>query len=133
MSYQIRKGWPAQAAIDEALIAADGEKIENGMIVTVADGKCKKANFLSAASAADPMTAFVISNEQLRGTYTGIMSQCVIEVDKDHYEAGSYKANDPLTAKNGKFSAAGTSKVLGRVLSFDAASGIMRLMWYAAH
>ena len=133
MSYQIRKGWPAQSAIDEALLAADGQKITNGMIVTVSEGKCKVANFTNAASPTDPMTAFVISNEQLRGTFTGIMSQCVIEVDKDHYDVGAYKANDPLTAKAGKFSAAGSSKVVGRVLSFDAASGIMRIMWFAAH
>lgn len=130
MSYQIRKGWPAEAAIDEIMVADDGEEITPGMVVTVEGGKCKVANFTGAASDSDPMPAFVIAGEKVRGTFTGIMSQCVIEVDADHYEAGAYNPGDALTAKAGKFAAAGSSKALGRVMNFDAASGIMRLMWH---
>ncbi len=130
--YDIRKGWPSDGAIDEVLKAESGQTIEDGMIVTVADGKASKANFTGAASANDPMVAFIIGYEQVKGTFTGIMSQCIIEVDADHYDAGSYAPGDALTAKDGKFSAAGSSKVVGRVLKFDAASGILRLMWHEA-
>lgn len=129
--YDIRKGWPADAAVDEVLRAASGETIEDGMIVTVANGEASKANFTGAAAATDPMCAFIIGKEDVRGTFTGIMSQCIIEVDADHYAAGTYAAGDALTAKDGKFAAAGSSKVLGRVLSMDP-SGLMRLMWHEA-
>lgn len=130
--YQIRKGWPSNGAIDEVLTAAAGETVTDGMIVTVADGQATPANFTAAAAASDPMVAFIIGVEQVRGTLTGLMSQCVIEVDTEHYEAGTYAANDALTAKNGKFAAAGSSKAIGRVLSYDAASGRMRIMWHEA-
>ena len=130
MSYQIRKGWPAEAAIDEIMVADDGEEIVPGLIVAVEGGKCKVANFTGAASDTDPMPAFVIAGEKVRGTFTGLMSQCIIEVDADHYEAGTYKPGDMLTAKAGKFAAAGSSKAVARVMNFDAGSGIMRLMWY---
>jgi hypothetical protein len=130
--YDIRKGWPSNGAIDEVLTAASGQDIKDGMIVTVANGQASTANFTAAASASDPMVAFVIGYEKVKGTYTGLMSQCIIEVDADHYDAGSYAAGDALTAKNGKFAAAGSSKVVGRVLKFDAASGLMRLMWHEA-
>ena len=130
--YQIRKGWPSNGAIDEVLTAATGETITDGMIVTVADGKATPANFTSAAADTDPMVAFIIGIEHVRGTHTGLMSQCIIEVDAEHYEAGTYNANDPLTARGGKFAAAGSSKVIGRVLKYDATSGLMRIMWHEA-
>jgi hypothetical protein len=130
--YDIRKGWPAEAAIDEVLTAANNQTVAEGMIVTVADGKATPANFTAQAAASDPMAAFLIGHEKVRGTFTGLMSQCIIEVDAEHYEAGSYAPGDVLTAKNGKFAPAGNSKVLARVLKFDAASGLMRLMWHEA-
>jgi len=131
MSYDIRKGWPADSAIDEIFVADTGQVIEEGMIVTVADGKASVANFTSAAADTDPMVAFVIGCEHIRKNYTGIMSQCVIEVDAAHYEAATYAAGDLLTAKAGKFAKAGTSKAIGRVLSMSPA-GVMRLMWFEA-
>ena len=130
--YDIRKGWPSQGAIDEVLVAASGETITDGMIVTVANGKASQANFTGDAAATDPMVAFIIGYEKVKGTFTGIMSQCIIEVDADHYAAGSYAAGDYLTAKNGKFAPAGSSKAIGRVMKFDAGTGIMRLMWHEA-
>lgn len=134
--YQIRKGWPSNGAIDEVLTPATGEvlgeTVKEGMVVTVVDRKAAPANFTAAAADSDPMCAFTIGIEHVRDTLTGLMSQCVIEVDAEHYEAGTYAPGDALTAKNGKFAAAGSSKVLGRVLSFDATSGLMRLMWHEA-
>lgn len=131
--YNVRKGWPSNAAIDEVLKADTGATITDGMIVTVTDGKIVPANFTAAAAATDPMCAFVIGYEKVRGTYTGLMHQIVIEVDKDHYTADTYAANDQLTAKDGKFAkAAAGEKVLGRVLKYDATSGLMRVMWHEA-
>ena len=128
--YNIRKGWPTDAAIDEVLTAAAGQTVEEGMVVTVVNDQAAPANFTAAAADSDPMCAFLIGHEQVKGTFTGIMSQCVIEIDADHYAAGTYAAGDYLTAKDGKFAPAGSSKALGRVIKFDAASGLMRLMWF---
>ena len=36
--YNVRKGWPSNAAIDEVLKADTGATITDGMIVTVTDG-----------------------------------------------------------------------------------------------
>lgn len=131
--YNVRKGWPSNAAIDEVLKADTGAEVTDGMIVTVTDGKIKPANFTAAAQATDPMCAFVISHEKVRGTYTGLMHQIVIEVDNAHYAADTYAANDALTAKDGKFAKASAGeKVLGRVLKYDATSGLMRVMWHEA-
>ena len=113
--YNVRKGWPSNAAIDEVLKADTGAVISDGMIVTVTDGKIKPASFPAAAQATDPMCA------------------CVIEVDNAHYAADTYAANDALTAKDGKFAKASAGeKVLGRVLQYDATSGLMRVMWHEA-
>ena len=61
------------------------------------------------------------------------MHQIVIEVDNAHYAADTYAANDALTAKDGKFAKASAGeKVLGRVLQYDATSGLMRVMWHEA-
>lgn len=123
--YNVRKGWPSNAAIDEVLKADTGAVISDGMI--------KPASFTAAAQATDPMCAFVIGHEKVRGTYTGLMHQIVIEVDNAHYAADTYAANDALTAKDGKFAKASAGeKVLGRVLQYDATSGLMRVMWHEA-
>ena len=49
--YNVRKGWPSNAAIDEVLKADTGATITDGMIVTVTDGKIAPANFTAAAAA----------------------------------------------------------------------------------
>lgn len=123
--YNVRKGWPSNAAIDEVL------KADTGAVIS--DGKIKPASFTAAAQATDPMCAFVIGHEKVRGTYTGLMHQIVIEVDNAHYAADTYAANDALTAKDGKFAKASAGeKVLGRILQYDATSGLMRVMWHEA-
>lgn len=131
--YQIRKGWPADSAIDEAVKAKAGEEVTPGMVVTVADGEVSVADYTGAAAATDPMPAFLIGHEKFTDSFTALMSQCVIEVDSEHYDAGTYTAGDLLTAKAGKFSAAGSSKVIGRVLKFDAAAGLMRINFFESN
>lgn len=133
MAYNVRKAWPAEAAIDEIVVPAEGAEIAEGMIVTVADGEAKVADFTGTASPTDPMPAFLIGYEKVKKSYTALMHQCVIEVDAEHYDAGTYKGGDLLTAKAGKFSAAGTSKVIGRVLKFDASTGQMRVNFFESH
>ena len=127
--YDIRKGWPSNGAIDEVLAAAPGETVTDGMIVSVTDLKAKPADF---SSGRDGIPAFIIGKEDVRGTFTGIMSQCVIEVDAEHYVAGSYAAGDHVTAQGGKFAAGTEANAVGRVLSFDAVSGRLRVLWFEA-
>lgn len=132
--YQIRRGWPSNAAIDEVFEAQPGQVIAEGHIVSLANGKATVASYTAAAAPADPVTAFVIGTEKVRGKLTGLLSQCIIEVDSTHYATGAYSANDPLTAVDGKFSkvTAVKEKVLGRVLAYDATNGMLRVLWHAA-
>lgn len=128
--YQIRKGWPSNGAIDEVFTAATNatsgelEELSEGMIVTVKDHKAAPA-----ASADDSAAlAFVIGHEQARKTWTGLLSQCVIECDADHY-TGTFDAGDKVTVSNGKFAKAGSgATAIGRVLAYDAP--MLRVLWY---
>lgn len=122
--YQIRKGWPAQAAIDEVFKAALGETLAEGMIVYVKDHE-------ASVSDTTGVPCFVIGQEPARKTWTGLMSQCVIECDAEHYVPGTYAAGDYLVAEAGKFNAGGTKETgLARVLAYDAVSGVMRVLWF---
>ena len=49
--YNVRKGWPSNAAIDEVLKADTGAVISDGMIVIVTDGNMP-ADFLERCAAA---------------------------------------------------------------------------------
>lgn len=132
--YNIRKGWPADSAIDEAVSAATGQTIVDGQIVTVANGQISLANFTAAAAATDGIPGFVIGKENVRNKYTVILSQCVIEIDSDHFATGTYTAGTRLTAANGKFSpvTATGEKAVGRVLAYDATNSKMRVLFFAA-
>lgn len=136
MSYEIRRGWPSNGALDEVLMAADGATLTDGTVAVLdsATGKWK-TGALAADDAARkaPLHAFVIAKEDLRHTYVGLMSDAVIEVDKDHYVGSTFASNDPLGVdeSTGKFKAAvvGTDVVVGKVIYFDASNGHMRLFW----
>lgn len=132
--YQIRRGWPSNAALDEIFEAATGQTIADGMIVTLTAGKATPATYAAAAAVTDPVPAFVIGLEKVKGKITGLLSQCIIEVDAQHYASASYASGDMLTANNGKFSkvTATGEKAIARVLSMDASTGIMRLLWFAS-
>lgn len=129
--YQIRKGWPSNGAIDEvfkAKVDSSGvtAELSEGMIVTVKQHEAEPA----ASAGDDAALAFVIGHEQARGTWTGLLSQCVIECDADHYDASeTYAAGDKVTVTSGKFAPAGSSGVaVGRVLAYDAP--MLRVLWY---
>ena len=129
--YNVRKGWPSEGAIDEVLTAASGQTIEDGMIVSVANDQASVATFTSSLTG---IPAFIIGKEAVKGTFTGLMSQCVIEVDSAHYVAGTYAAGDLLTATGGKFEVTTTAAAaIGKVLKFDATTGTLRVLWYESH
>ncbi len=127
MSYEIRKGWPSNGAIDEVLRAVDGTTLADGTvaILDAATGKWK-----TAAVASGSVAAFVIAKEDMRDTYTGLMSDAIIEVDADHYTGTTFAAGDKLSADaDGKFVAAGSNPVIAQVINFDSVSKHMRLVW----
>lgn len=127
MSYEIRKGWPSNGAIDEPINAVDGATLADGTvaILDTATGKWK-----TGAVTPGSVAAFVIAKEDLRDTYVGLMSDAVIEVDADHYTGTTFTAGDKLSGDaDGKFVAAGSNAVIGQVLNFDSVSKHMRLVW----
>ncbi len=127
MSYEIRKGWPSNGAIDEVLRAVDGTTLADGTvaILDAATGKWK-----TAAVASGSVAAFVIAKEDMRDTYTGLMSDAIIEVDAGHYTGTTFTAGDKLSADaDGKFVAAGSNPVIAQVINFDSVSKHMRLVW----
>ena len=125
--YQIRKGWPSNGAIDEVFKAASGVELKEGMIVQLnADHEA----IIASSNDGKGALAFVIGAEAQRKTWTGLLSQCVIECDAEHYEAGTYKAGDYVTVTDGKFSAGSKDDAVGRVLAYDANTGMLRVLWY---
>lgn len=133
--YHIRRGWPADGAIDEVAEAATGQTVTEGMIVAFENGKLSPATFSGAAAPTDPVAGFVIGVEPLSGKLIALLSACVIEMDEMHYTAASYQANALLTAAGGKFtnvSSAG-EKPVAKVLRFDPTSKILRALWFAGN
>ena len=129
MSYNIRKGWPCDGALDETLMPADDAARKEGIIVSLtAEGKVQVADTVEADG---PLCAFTIGVEKVTGAVTALMNDCIIDLDADHYVAGSYKPNDGLTAATGKFGPAGSNKVLARVIKFE--NGILRVKWFSAN
>lgn len=136
MSYEIRKGWPSNGALDEVLMAVDGVTLTDGTVAVLDTdtGKWKTGTCAADSSANKaPLHAFVIAKEDIRHTYVGLMSDAIIEVDDEHYVGASYTPNDPLGVdESGKFKAAtvGTDVVVGKVLAYDSATKHMRLFWH---
>ena len=128
--YQIRKGWPSNGAIDEVFKAASGVELKEGMIVQLnADHEA----IIAASNDGKGALAFVIGAEAQRKTWTGLLSQCVIECDAEHYEEGAYTGGAKVTVANGKFKLSNDSTgadVIGRVLAYDANTGMLRVLWY---
>lgn len=129
MSYDIVKGWPSVGALDERLTPAVGVEIKGGQVVELAaDGTCAPAS----VGATPGILAFTIDNDTITGGFLGLMNKCIIECDADHYAAGSYSASEAVTAVDGKFSKITTDEApVARVISFDAVTGKMRLLWTA--
>ena len=129
MSYNIRKGWPCHGALDENLMPANTDAFKEGIIVALnADGKVEVAD---AVAVDGPMCGFNIGVEKVTGAVTTLLNDCIIDMDAEHYVAGTYNSNDALSASAGKFGPAGSNKVLARVISFK--NGILRVKWFSAN
>lgn len=129
MSYNIRKGWPCHGALDENLMPANTDAFKEGIIVALnADGKVEVADSVAADG---PMCGFNIGVEKVTGAVTTLLNDCIIDMDAEHYVAGTYNPNDALSAFAGKFGPAGSNKVLARVISFK--NGILRVKWFSAN
>ncbi|MCB5270513.1 MAG: hypothetical protein LHW56_01555 [Candidatus Cloacimonetes bacterium] len=130
--YQIVKGWPSNAALDENVKAATGQTIVEGQVITKdSDG----AAVVASLAAGDDKTAyFVIGKETLTGTFTGLTGKFIAEVDADHLAAAvsTYAIDELLTATTGKFAAltAGApEQAIARVVGKDAVNGKLRVIW----
>ena len=133
MSYQIVKGWPAAGALDQILTPAVAGAVVPGMIVSLdASGNAIAADYASDGSNAGDMAFFCIDNDTMTGGVVTLKSGMIIECDAACYVAGVYTPNQPVTAVGGKFAAlSGTEKVVAKVISFDAGTGMLRLAWCA--
>lgn len=133
MSYEIRKGWPSNGALDEMIMPAEGETLADGSVAVLdsSTGRWQNGTVTAGSSSDGPLYAFVIAREDARGTYTGLLSAAVIEVDEDHYEDATYTPNQPLGVNDEGFfrAAASGDAVVGKVLSYDSTSKHMRLFW----
>ena len=110
--YNIRKGWPCDGALDETLVPAAPKTITNGMLAAInTSGKLEKANLTAAAAATDPIIGIVIGVDKMSGKCALLMSDCIIEMDSEHFATDTYTPNMSLTAKDGKFAKATTETV----------------------
>ena len=131
--YNIRKGWPCDGALDETLVPAAPKTITNGMLAAInTSGKLEKANLTAAAAATDPIIGIVIGVDKMSGKCTLLMSDCIIEMDSEHFATDTYTPNMSLTVKDGKFAKATTETVIGRVLSYDAVNQMLRVLKFSA-
>lgn len=131
MHYQIRKGWPAEAAIDEIF------PLEAGADLSVFEGKVLKLAEAGTAAVAESVAAgdvygFCFAVEGIKKLATVLMSDAVIEVDTELFEAGTYAVGAPVCVKNGIFAAVAADEyAVARVIKNDSINGKLRLMWFS--
>lgn len=124
--YNIRKGWPQDGAIDESVKSGAGLTTD-GVIANINNGT-------AVLGTSDPgVKAFIIGREHYTGKCTALLSDFVVEMDAQHYVAGTYVTGDPMTAATGadagKFTKGTAANALGHVLSYNATSGMLRVLW----
>lgn len=130
--YQIVKGWPSHAAIDEKVTATAGQTLAPGVVAALTS-----AGTYSVADCADAGTdpgqlMFLIDTDKITGGFLGLAHTFVVEVDASHYAAGTYTPNAFVTVKAGKFAPmSGTAKAVGRILAYNATTKILRVLWIA--
>jgi hypothetical protein len=142
MAYQIIKGWPSEGAIDMSITLDTDVELTEGMggAIEATGGKGIVGDYDEDGSDAALLPFFCIGVDNVTGKVLGLMSGCMIEVDSDHYEAGSYAPGVAVTLKDGKFdiidltvgattAASDYRPVIGRVLSYDAVSGKLVVGW----
>lgn len=131
MAYDIVKGWPSDAALDFTVALNTGQTIGEGIVAMLDGGKASAANYTTAAAAADKTAGFIIGVDTMSGNRTMLLGSFIVEVDADHYVAGSYAAGDLLTATAGKFSkvTATGENIVGKILTYSGVTKKMRILW----
>jgi hypothetical protein len=133
MAYQVVKGWPSEGAIDELFSDASGVDCALGSVAAIdADGNITPADYNVDGSDAGLKPVFIIDKDTITDKKLGLMHKILVEVDAEHYEAGTYEGSQAITATGGKFDViadTGDSRpVVGVVRSFDATTGKMRVL-----
>lgn len=132
MAYNIRKGWPDDSAIDEQFSLKASDTTVPGMVFKIkATGLAEVATYATGGADAGELAFFCFDADTITNKVMGIISACVIEMDSTHYTAGAYAPNVKVTASAGKILVhpGDSMPVLGRVLAYDATSGILRVLW----
>lgn len=131
MHYQIRKGWPSEAAIDEIFT------VQAGADLAACEGKVLKLAEDGTASVAESVAAgdvygFCFAVTPIKNLATVLMSDAVIEVDAELFVPGTYATGTALAVENGLFTAAGEgAAAVARVIKYDAVAQKLRMMWFS--
>lgn len=134
MAYEIIKGWPSSAAIDPVITldTADTVAAGAGGIINAA-GKGIAGTYNTDGTDATLLPFFCIDVDTVTDKVTGLMGNCMIKVDSDHYEAGSYTAGKAVTLKGGKFDLIAASDdarpTVGKVFSYDGTATELVVLW----
>lgn len=133
--YNIIKGWPSNGALDFTAAPKVGVALTEGTVAMLGKGSDANlavlGNFTTAADVGDNVAGFVIGVDTMSGNVTALMGQFILEVDADHYAAGTYAAGDVLTATAGVFSKATVlgENPVGKILTYNATTGKMTILW----
>jgi len=124
MAYQVIKGWPSEAAIDVTFEAAN-DNVEAGIIGKIdSDGKVDVGAYATDGSDSSEQPVFIIDKDTVTDKFLGLMHPCVLEVDSDHFQSGSYDVNEKITGgDNGTFDKIAASDddrpEIGKVIKVD--------------
>ena len=122
--YQIIKGWPDGNCLDMAYPADATLSVFDGVAATVnASGKVVPAD----SSATTPV-GWLLGKEYVTNMVTVLYGDFVLECDAEHY-TGTPAAGDYVTPGSAGKLAFDSAGDLGRVLSYDSASGKVRILW----
>lgn len=128
MAFDIVKGWPSEGALDEMFEQDTGEDLSFGDVAWLTSDKAAAADYSTDGSDAGNMFGVVVDVCKETGKVTLLLSDCIVECDADHYVAGSYAVGDKMSAAGGKFTEVATSaKEIGRIIAYNATTGIMRI------
>lgn len=126
--FDIVKGWPSEGALDEAFPQADGEDVSVGDIVMIVDGECAAATFDDAGVNVDVPHGIVVDVCPVTSNATVLMSDCIVEIDSDHYAEAVYAHNGFLTAAAGKFTpVTADERIVGQMLKMNGTTGVFRI------
>jgi len=135
MAYKVIKGWPSEGAIDMSIsLAVAGAVVAGdcGVINSSGVGVIGAYNVTGAdAGTLEPF--FCIDVDSVTGKVLGLMSPCMIEVDTDHFVAGSYAPGKAVSMAGGKFSLIAATedlrRVVGTVFAYDSSVGTLTIYW----